>query len=123
MLEVYRLAFFCTIFYGDVDCAPFPEYIVYPKLLEAREINGQKVLHIKDGLTLTLKKLSVLADSLVFTEKNDGVAIETIMNGTELEENLYQDRGKMAAVSVEEVDDTIQVMGVLNDKLRIAPCL
>uniref|UniRef100_A0A147BWR6 Putative secreted metalloprotease n=1 Tax=Ixodes ricinus TaxID=34613 RepID=A0A147BWR6_IXORI len=121
MLEVYRLAFFCAFFYGNVDCAPVPEYIVYPKLLEAREINGQKVLHIEDGLTLTLEKLSVLADSLVFTEKNDGVATETIMNGTELEENLYQDRGKMAAVSVEEVDDTIQVMGVLNDKLRIAP--
>uniref|UniRef100_A0A6B0VCW5 Putative secreted metalloprotease n=1 Tax=Ixodes ricinus TaxID=34613 RepID=A0A6B0VCW5_IXORI len=121
MLEVYRLAFFCAIFYGDVDCAPFPENIVYPKLLEAREINGQKVLHIKDGLTLTLKKLSVLADSLVFTEKNDGVATETIMNGTELEENLYQDREKSAAVALEERDDTIKVMGVLNDKLRIAP--
>uniref|UniRef100_A0A6B0VB53 Putative secreted metalloprotease n=1 Tax=Ixodes ricinus TaxID=34613 RepID=A0A6B0VB53_IXORI len=121
MLEVYRLAFLCAIIYVNVDCAPFPEYIVYPKLLRARGINGQKVLHIKEGLTLTLEKLSVLADSLVFTESNDGVATETIMNGNELEENLYQDRGKMAAVSVEEVDDTIQVMGVLNDKLRIAP--
>uniref|UniRef100_A0A147BWN1 Putative secreted metalloprotease n=1 Tax=Ixodes ricinus TaxID=34613 RepID=A0A147BWN1_IXORI len=121
MLEVYRLALLCAILYVNVDCAPFPEYIVYPKLLEARGINGQKVLHIKDGLTLTLEKLSVLADSLVFTESNDGVATETIMNGTELEENLYQDREKMAAVAVEVIDDTIEVMGVLNDKLRIAP--
>uniref|UniRef100_A0A6B0VE40 Putative secreted metalloprotease n=1 Tax=Ixodes ricinus TaxID=34613 RepID=A0A6B0VE40_IXORI len=120
-LEVYRLAFLCAIIYENVNCAPLPEHIVYPKLLDARGINGQKVLHIKDGLTLTLEKLSVLADSLVFTESNDGVAPETIMNGTELQQYLYQDREKMAAVAVEEVDDTIAVMGVLSDKLRIAP--
>ncbi|KAM7284795.1 uncharacterized protein ISCGN_001889 [Ixodes scapularis] len=121
MLNVYRLAFLCAIIYVNVDCAPFPEHIVYPKLLEARGINGTKLLHIKEGLTLSLEKLSVLADSLVFTESNDGVATETIMNGTKLEENLYRDREKMAAVSVEKVEDTIEVMGVLNDKLRIAP--
>uniref|UniRef100_A0A0K8R9G8 Putative metalloprotease n=1 Tax=Ixodes ricinus TaxID=34613 RepID=A0A0K8R9G8_IXORI len=123
MLEVCRLAFLCSIIYVNVDCAPFPENIVYPKLLDARGINGQKVLHIKDGLTLTLEKLSVLADSLVFTESNDGVATETIMNGTELEHYLYQDREKMAAVAVQEIDDTAEVMGVLGDKLRIAPLL
>uniref|UniRef100_A0A147BXP4 Putative secreted metalloprotease n=1 Tax=Ixodes ricinus TaxID=34613 RepID=A0A147BXP4_IXORI len=120
MLEVYRLAFLCAIFHVNVDCAPFPEHIVYPKLLEARGINGQKVLHIKDGLTLTLEKLSVLADSLVFTESNDGVATETIMNGAELEENLYHDREKMAAVAVEVIDDTIEVMGVISETMRIA---
>uniref|UniRef100_V5ICS5 Putative tick metalloprotease n=2 Tax=Ixodes ricinus TaxID=34613 RepID=V5ICS5_IXORI len=121
MLEVYRLIFLCAIIYVNVTCAPSPEHIVYPKLLEARGINGTKLLHVKDGLTLSLEKLSVLADSLVFTESNDGVAIETIMNGTELEQTLYQDREKMAAVAVKEINDSIQVMGVLNDKLRIAP--
>uniref|UniRef100_A0A6B0VCZ4 Putative secreted metalloprotease n=1 Tax=Ixodes ricinus TaxID=34613 RepID=A0A6B0VCZ4_IXORI len=120
-LEVYRLAFLCAIIYENVNCAPLPEHIVYPKLLDARGINGQKVLHIKDGLTLTLEKLSVLADSLVLTESNDGVPTKTIMNGTELQQYLYQDREKMAAVAVQEIDDTIEVMGVLNDKLRIAP--
>uniref|UniRef100_A0A0K8RIR2 Putative metalloprotease n=1 Tax=Ixodes ricinus TaxID=34613 RepID=A0A0K8RIR2_IXORI len=100
---------------------PSPEHIVYPKLLEARGMNGTKLLNIKDGLTLSLEKLSVLADSLVFTENIEGVAVETIMNGTELEQNLYQDKEKMAAVAVEEIDDTIAVMGVLSDKLRIAP--
>uniref|UniRef100_A0A147BWP1 Putative secreted metalloprotease n=1 Tax=Ixodes ricinus TaxID=34613 RepID=A0A147BWP1_IXORI len=121
MLEVYWMSFLCAIIFVNVNCAPFTEYIVYPKLLEARGINGQKVLHIKDGLTLTLEKLSVLADSLVFTESNDGVATEKIMNGTELEEKLYQDREKMAAVAVEQINDSIEVMGVLSDKLRIAP--
>uniref|UniRef100_A0A6B0VDG2 Putative secreted metalloprotease n=1 Tax=Ixodes ricinus TaxID=34613 RepID=A0A6B0VDG2_IXORI len=120
-LEVYRLAFLCAIIYENVNCAPLPEHIVYPKLLDARGINGQKVLHIKDGLTLTLEKLSVLADSVVFTESDDGVATKTIMNGTELQQYLYQDREKMAAVAVKEIDDTIAVMGVLSDKLRIAP--
>ncbi|XP_042143905.1 uncharacterized protein LOC120839938, partial [Ixodes scapularis] len=121
MLNGYRLAFLCASIYVNVDCAPFPEDIVYPKLLETRGINGTKLLHIKEGLTLSLEKLSVLADSLAFTDSNDGVATEIIVNGTKLEENLYQDREKMAAVSVEEVDDSIEVMGVLNDKLRIAP--
>ncbi|XP_040066344.1 disintegrin and metalloproteinase domain-containing protein 17-like [Ixodes scapularis] len=121
MLKLYRLAFLCAIIYLNVDCAPFPEDVVYPKLLEARGINGTKLLHIKEGLTLSLEKLSVLADSLVFTDSNDGVATEIIMNGTKLEENVFQDREKMAAVSVEEVEDTIEVMGVLNNKLRIAP--
>ncbi|XP_040070968.1 A disintegrin and metalloproteinase with thrombospondin motifs 16-like [Ixodes scapularis] len=121
MLEVFRVAFICAIICVDVDCAHLPEHIVYPKLLEARGINGTKLLHIRDGLTLRLEKISVLADSLVFTGSNDGVNAETIMNGTELEHNLYQDREKMAAVAVEEIDDTVEVMGVLNEKLRIAP--
>uniref|UniRef100_A0A0K8R903 Putative metalloprotease n=1 Tax=Ixodes ricinus TaxID=34613 RepID=A0A0K8R903_IXORI len=121
MLEVYRVALICAIINVNVDCAPFPENIVYPKLLEARGIKGQKVLHIKDGLTLTLEKLSVLADSLVFTESNDGVATKTTMNGTELEKLLYRDRAKMAAVALEEKHSSIEVMGVLSDKLRIAP--
>uniref|UniRef100_A0A6B0VCT1 Putative secreted metalloprotease n=1 Tax=Ixodes ricinus TaxID=34613 RepID=A0A6B0VCT1_IXORI len=121
MLEVYTMAFLCAIICVNVDCGPLPEHIVYPKLLETRGINGQKVLHIKNGLTLNLEKLSVLADSLVFTENNNGFPTETIMNGTELEENLYQDRKKMAAVAVKKIDDTIEVKGVLSNNLRIAP--
>ncbi|KAL1415993.1 hypothetical protein MTO96_028390 [Rhipicephalus appendiculatus] len=45
-------------------------FIVYPRLLESRDENGQLILHVHDGLTLTLEKSSVLARNLQFVSSS-----------------------------------------------------
>uniref|UniRef100_A0A147BWL3 Putative secreted metalloprotease n=1 Tax=Ixodes ricinus TaxID=34613 RepID=A0A147BWL3_IXORI len=94
---------------------------VYPRLLQARGTNGEKLLHIQDGLILNLEKTSVLAENFILTTFERGNQIDTLMNGKELEKNVYHDRNQAAAVSVEEKDGTIEVRGALSPKLRIAP--
>ncbi|CAN7995045.1 unnamed protein product, partial [Ixodes pacificus] len=49
---------------------PGKEYIAYPRLLEERGTNGETLLHVKDGLTLRLEKISSLGENFVFTERN-----------------------------------------------------
>uniref|UniRef100_A0A0K8RJG6 Putative metalloprotease n=1 Tax=Ixodes ricinus TaxID=34613 RepID=A0A0K8RJG6_IXORI len=100
---------------------PSVERVVYPRLLQARGANGEKLLHIKDGLTLHLEKTSVLAENFILTTFQGGNQIHTAMNGKELEKNVYRDRKQAAAVSVEEHDGTLEVRGALSQKLRIAP--
>ncbi|CAN8023293.1 unnamed protein product [Ixodes persulcatus] len=97
------------------------ERFVYPRLLQARGANGEKLLHIRDGLTLHLEETSVLAENFILSTFENGDQIDTPMNGRELEKNVYRDQNQVAAVSVEEKDGTIEVRGAVSPKLRIAP--
>uniref|UniRef100_A0A090X9H7 Putative secreted metalloprotease n=1 Tax=Ixodes ricinus TaxID=34613 RepID=A0A090X9H7_IXORI len=120
------LAFFVlvVIFSASPESAlsgPSAERFVYPRLLQARGANGEKLLHIRDGLTLHLEETSVLAENFIFSTFENGDQIDTPMNGRELEKNVYRDRNQVAAVSVEEKDGTIEVRGAVSPKLRIAP--
>ncbi|CAN7995701.1 unnamed protein product, partial [Ixodes hexagonus] len=97
------------------------EYVVFPKLLEGRGINGEKLLHISDDLTLRLEKTSVLAENFVVSTLSGGEQIDTVVDGKEVEKNVYHDRSQMAAVEVSEKDGTVEVNGALSRILRIAP--
>ncbi|KAL3225568.1 hypothetical protein MRX96_025755 [Rhipicephalus microplus] len=45
-------------------------FIVHPRLLESRDQEGQLILHVHDGLTLTLEKSSILAKNLQFVSSS-----------------------------------------------------
>ncbi|CAN7995490.1 unnamed protein product, partial [Ixodes hexagonus] len=95
--------------------------LVYPRLLEERSRGGEKVLHVRDGLTLTLEKSTVLAETFRALTGRRPRRERHSMNGRELERNLYHDSKRMAAVTVEEKNGTVEVRGILNDNLRIEP--
>uniref|UniRef100_V5HAG9 Putative tick metalloprotease n=1 Tax=Ixodes ricinus TaxID=34613 RepID=V5HAG9_IXORI len=97
------------------------EYIVYPRLLEARGINGEKILHINHQLSLRLEKSSAIAEKLVVSSFNGAEQVDSIVDGKEVEKNIYHDKNKMAAVSVSEQNGTLQVTGALGRTLRISP--
>ncbi|CAN8023291.1 unnamed protein product [Ixodes persulcatus] len=121
MLGLYVLVVILSASLELTLSGPSAERVVYPRLLQARGANGEKLLHIQDGLTLRLEKTSVLAENFILTTFEGGNQIHTPMNGKELEKNVYRDRKQAAAVSVEEYDGTLEVRGALSPKLRIAP--
>uniref|UniRef100_V5GH88 Putative tick metalloprotease n=1 Tax=Ixodes ricinus TaxID=34613 RepID=V5GH88_IXORI len=100
----------------------FPEFeVAYPKVVESRRLTSEKVLHIKDGLTLQLEKASVLSENFVLTDSSSGKSVVTLMNGKLLEQNLYHDKKNMAAVQIIDKNGTVEVRGIVGERLRIIP--
>uniref|UniRef100_A0A0K8RAI5 Putative metalloprotease n=1 Tax=Ixodes ricinus TaxID=34613 RepID=A0A0K8RAI5_IXORI len=95
--------------------------VAYPKLLESRGLSSEKVIHIKEGLTLNLEKSSILSENLVLTDLSGKEPVVTPMNGKYLERNLYHDKQKMAAVEVKQENGAVEVSGIISDTLRILP--
>ncbi|KAM7298510.1 venom metalloproteinase antarease-like TtrivMP_A [Ixodes scapularis] len=95
--------------------------VAYPKLLESRGLSSEKVIHIKEGLTLHLEKSSILSENLVLTDLSGKEPVVTPMNGKYMERNLYHDKERMAAVEVKEENGAVEVSGVISDTLRIVP--
>uniref|UniRef100_A0A0K8RBV9 Putative metalloprotease n=1 Tax=Ixodes ricinus TaxID=34613 RepID=A0A0K8RBV9_IXORI len=95
--------------------------VAYPKLLESRGLTSEKVLRIKDGFTLHLEKASVLSENFILSDSSSGKPVVTPMNGKALEQNLYHDKKNMAVVQVTEKNGTVEVRGILGERLRIIP--
>ncbi|XP_040070971.2 zinc metalloproteinase-disintegrin-like ecarin [Ixodes scapularis] len=111
----------CAMVAEGLRAGPSAEYVVYPKLLEARGLNGGKLLHINEKLTLRLEKSSVLAENFVVSSLNGDKQVDNIVDGREVEKNIYHDKSQMAVLSVTEKDGSVEVRGSLGHTLRIAP--
>uniref|UniRef100_V5HQM4 Putative secreted protein n=1 Tax=Ixodes ricinus TaxID=34613 RepID=V5HQM4_IXORI len=70
MLWYGVLSVVSTLIQEATSRGPANGYIAYPRLLEERGENGEKLLRIMDGLTLRLEKISSLGENFVFTERN-----------------------------------------------------
>ncbi|XP_042146679.1 disintegrin and metalloproteinase domain-containing protein 8 [Ixodes scapularis] len=99
------------------------EEFVYPRILEARGANGEKMLHIRDGLTLSLEKSQVFSENFIFAKGDDVNDSNSSLNVKEIEESLYQDRKHGSSVVVQESNGYVQVTGILTDSLSIEPVL
>ncbi|KAM7298541.1 uncharacterized protein ISCGN_019135 [Ixodes scapularis] len=118
---VPSLVFVCATVAEGLKAGLSAEYVVYPRLLEARGMNGEKLLHIDEKLTLRLEKSSVVAKNLVVSTLNVDGQVDTLVDGREVEKDIYHDKSQMAAVSVTEKDGAVEVSGALGHTLRIAP--
>uniref|UniRef100_V5GGK7 Putative tick metalloprotease n=1 Tax=Ixodes ricinus TaxID=34613 RepID=V5GGK7_IXORI len=119
----YVLLGVSTLIQEATSRGPANEYIAYPRLLEERGANGEKLLHIKDGLTLRLEKISSLGENFVFTERNGTDIFRRDINPKDLEEGLFEDRRQLAAVSLKETNEGVEIDGMVSPTLRIAPLL
>uniref|UniRef100_A0A0K8REJ2 Putative metalloprotease n=1 Tax=Ixodes ricinus TaxID=34613 RepID=A0A0K8REJ2_IXORI len=87
MFAVFRCTLFSWLLLGVGVCGN----VVYPRLLEARGLDAEKILYIQDDVVLRLQKTSVLSESFVFSENINGRRVDKIMNGKELEADMYYD--------------------------------
>ncbi|CAN7977615.1 unnamed protein product, partial [Ixodes persulcatus] len=97
--------------------------VVYPRILEARGLNGEKMLYIRDGLTLSLKKSTVFSENFVFTEHDAEKQYEKNMNGKDLENSLYHNIKHGSSLLIDESNGKVQVRGLLSEHLSIEPVL
>ncbi|XP_040068575.1 venom metalloproteinase antarease-like TtrivMP_A [Ixodes scapularis] len=121
MFAIFQFAFLTWLLLRVADCARPTGNVVYPRLLETRGLDAEKILYIQDDIVLRLRKTSVLTEGVVFSENIDGRRVDKIMNGKELEADMYHDRNRMASVNIKERSGGIEVKGILSDTLRIAP--
>ncbi|XP_029835531.2 disintegrin and metalloproteinase domain-containing protein 9-like [Ixodes scapularis] len=124
----FVLTVMLTVCFGELRV----KECVYPRILHARGANGEKMLHIRDGLTLSLEKSKVFAENFTFTKGDDVNDSNTLqlmlsrccqLNFKEIEESLYQDRKHGSSVVVQESNGYVQVTGILTDTLSIEAVL
>uniref|UniRef100_A0A1S4KYE0 Salivary gland metalloprotease, putative n=1 Tax=Ixodes scapularis TaxID=6945 RepID=A0A1S4KYE0_IXOSC len=99
------------------------EEVVYPRILEARGLNGEKMLYVRDGLTLSLEKSTVFSESFVFSEHDGEKQYDRTVSGKDLENNLYHNIKHGSSLLVDESNGKVQVRGLLSDLLSIEPLL
>ncbi|EEC03508.1 salivary gland metalloprotease, putative, partial [Ixodes scapularis] len=96
------------------------ENIVYPRILQSRDQNGERTLYIRPGLVLSLERSRVFSDNFVFSIDGGVNRLDKLMNGKDLEKNLYQDRNHSSVVFVDEEKGAVQT-GILDNKFSIEP--
>lgn len=90
-------------------------------MLEERSSDGRMLLHVHDGLTLSLRKASIAAPEFRVLTEEDGEEVTHIYRGEDLDRFLYEDEMKLATVHVTETDNGHEIEGVLGPDRRIQP--
>ncbi|XP_077492253.1 uncharacterized protein LOC144103400 [Amblyomma americanum] len=96
-------------------------FFAYPRILESRADDGTLTLHIRKGLILSLKKNSILAKDLAIVSSRGTDFDTAVLNGLEVEKNLYVDTHHHSSVVVNIMKDRVEVRGMINHELRISP--
>uniref|UniRef100_A0A2R5L480 Putative secreted metalloprotease n=1 Tax=Ornithodoros turicata TaxID=34597 RepID=A0A2R5L480_9ACAR len=121
MLRCGLLALWCFA-YVEAAARVAPT-LVYPRLLEGRSSDGQKLLRINDDLTLSLERTSVFSNPLTLTTQEGNELKDVHVDVRRIEENLYHDPDTMSAVIMERSDTGVHVEGILRGNLRLEPSL
>ncbi|XP_075728147.1 uncharacterized protein LOC119186791 isoform X4 [Rhipicephalus microplus] len=112
-----------TLLFFLLGTTAHSETRVYPRLIEGRADDGDLLLNIHTGLTLHLCKSSILARDFVLTSASGTETHSIILNGPELEHDLYHDTEHRSSIIVRRKENGVEVRGVLNDHLRITPAV
>ncbi|XP_049274376.1 venom metalloproteinase antarease-like TtrivMP_A isoform X2 [Rhipicephalus sanguineus] len=110
-----------TLLFALLWTTPHAETLVYPRLLESRTDDVDFLLHVRAGLTLNLRKSSILAKDFVITSSTDAGTDNVVLNGSELEQDLYHNTEHRSSLLVKRKQNGVEVRGILNDQLRITP--
>ncbi|KAK8762724.1 hypothetical protein V5799_026006 [Amblyomma americanum] len=87
-------------------------FSVYPRILQSSTDDNALLVHIHEDLTLNLQKSSLLARDFFITSSAGPDFDSAVVNGSELEENLYHDSEHKASVHINQLDDGLEVVGI-----------
>ncbi|XP_054934186.1 venom metalloproteinase BumaMPs1-like isoform X2 [Dermacentor andersoni] len=99
----------------------YAQSIVYPTLLEARSNNGTKVVQLNDQITLNLVPTDVFSNTFVLSTATNINLQHKEIDITRIRKTIYHDGASMAAISMQDVEGTIEMTGLIGDTLRIEP--
>ncbi|CAN7940007.1 unnamed protein product, partial [Ixodes hexagonus] len=96
--------------------------IAFPVILAERSSTDKIILKVHDDLVLALERTSVFSDTFQFImHENSKIAYHaSTIPASDIEQNLYHDIEKEAAVMITD-NDGLRVEGTLGDTLRIRP--
>ncbi|KAK8766817.1 hypothetical protein V5799_006402 [Amblyomma americanum] len=114
-LGLASVAYFSCLLLASLG-AGLPTYqsIVYPELFDERKDEGVRVLKINEDLTLNLEQSSVLHEDFFIRTYRQGVPQHTYYDVEALQEDLYHDKRRLAAVFLSEEDGTLKVVRRVN---------
>ncbi|XP_075728130.1 venom metalloproteinase antarease TserMP_A-like isoform X2 [Rhipicephalus microplus] len=118
-----ELAVTGAVLFALLWTTPHAETRVYPRLIEGRADDGDLSLNIHTGLTLHLRKSSILAREFILTSASGTETHSIILNGPELERDLYHDTEQRSSIIVRRKENGVEVRGILSDQLRITPAV
>uniref|UniRef100_G3MQA8 Peptidase M12B domain-containing protein n=1 Tax=Amblyomma maculatum TaxID=34609 RepID=G3MQA8_AMBMU len=97
-------------------------FTVYPQVYEERQDSSEKILVIRDGYQLNLKKATILASRLLLRNVAKDGAVERYVEGTHYERHLYEDRSKQASLLLKpRWPGSYLITGLVNFTHRIEP--
>ncbi|XP_070383848.1 venom metalloproteinase BumaMPs1-like isoform X3 [Dermacentor albipictus] len=99
----------------------YAQSIVYPTFLEARSNNGTKVVQLNDQITLNLVPTDVFSNTFVLSTATNLNLQHKEIDITRIRKTIYHDGTSMAAISMQDVEGTIEMTGMIGDRLRIEP--
>uniref|UniRef100_G3MRQ7 Peptidase M12B domain-containing protein n=1 Tax=Amblyomma maculatum TaxID=34609 RepID=G3MRQ7_AMBMU len=95
--------------------------IVHPELFKGRTDEDTAVLKINEDITLNLEQGNDLHEEFFLRTYRQGVPQHRYYNIEALQEDLYHDKRRLAAVFITEEEGTLKVEGVVGPDLKIKP--
>ncbi|XP_064468894.1 A disintegrin and metalloproteinase with thrombospondin motifs like [Ornithodoros turicata] len=93
--------------------------IVYPTLAESRDSTGTKVVRINGSLTLTLQRSDFLGKELTLSSVKDGEWRHDVVNTAVF--GLHEDPEHFSSLLVHELENGVQLRGIVTPSLHIEP--
>ncbi|KAL1451231.1 hypothetical protein MTO96_006290 [Rhipicephalus appendiculatus] len=94
---------------------------VYPRIIEERSDDGSITVKITRKMFLVLHKASATLSRVRVDTLTKGVIRHEVINGSTLDEDLYIDAAREAALIVHRIGDGVELTGMISDKIRIHP--
>ncbi|XP_077492333.1 uncharacterized protein LOC144103507 [Amblyomma americanum] len=116
-----RRAFLFITMFVSLAAKSCTGFLVYPRILQSSTDDNALLVHIHEDLTLNLQKSSLLTREFFITSSAGPDFDSEVVNGAELEENLYHDSEHKASVHINQLEDGLEVRGLLSHDMSIAP--
>lgn len=95
--------------------------VAYPRVLEEQKTNGTIAVQVTENVRLNLRKAALTLSRVRLDVETNGTLVHKVINGSQIEENLYVDPKQRSSVIMYQDKEGITLTGMVSDTLRIRP--